>query len=409
MLTSSVSESAPDGADSLPTECPNDNVDGLIEPRTIAVLVIEDSDNDFRITSRTLQLMDTYRAEVRHAPDLVAARSLVQERQFDVILVDFCLGLDTGTRAIQELGGRIGSAALILLTGLPGQDIRQIALKAGAIHCLDKNQLNPALLETTIRSALHTHQLEAKLQDVIVDLERANRAKADFFARMGHDLKTPLNAILGYAQMISDQIYGADASERYADCANNVCTAGTHLLEVLDNLIHHAANQGSYSGGRFQSADLNDLVERAVEIASILARSRKHSVSVKLSADLVPVDCQPSVLTQAILNVISNAVKYTPPGGQIEILVSQNDRFREVSVRDNGLGMSKDDIDVALSPFGRVTLPPMHTQDGTGIGLPIVRDIMASHGGQLDIESAPGDGTLVTLRWPKPDAEQNAA
>lgn len=383
--------------------------DGIEQPQEINVLVIEDDETDFRITSKTLQLLDTYRAHAYHASDLVEARRMVREIEFDVVLVDFCLGDDTGTRAIQELGGRIGAAALILLTGMPGQDIRQIALKAGAIHCLDKNQLNPVLLETTIRSALHTHSLEASLQDVIIELELANRSKTDFFARMGHDLKTPLNAVLGYAQMINERSFGINVDEKYVGCAENICVAGTHLREVLDNLIHHAASQGSYSGSRFQSADINELTTQALAMSELLAATRKHKLNVTLSEDDVCIDCQAPVITQAILNIVSNAIKYTPDGGSICVSVTVEGRFAEIQVQDNGIGMSNDDIDVALSPFGRVDLPPEYAQDGTGIGLPIVRDIVRAHGGQLEIDSEPGKGTLMKIRLPRNKLGKSAA
>jgi|GEM_PF-2906595 len=379
------------------------------KPATIKVLLIDDSESDVRIIKKTLQLMDMLRAEVWHAHDLVTARSRCNDQAFDVALVDFCLGIDTGVRAIQDLGGRLGSAAVILLTGMPGQDIPEIAFKAGAIQCLNKNQLNPVLLETTIRSALHTHALEAKLQEMIVDLELANRAKADFFARVGHDLKTPLNAILGYSEMISLQTFGPSDLQKYSDCADNILAGGQHLLEVLDNIIHHAASQSSYAGGRFESADLNDVVRQAVSMMDALASSRRHTLDVSLFDWGIPVNCQKSVLTQAIVNILSNAVKYTPHGGLIRVSSSAGKRYSEVRIEDNGIGMSKEDVDIALLPFGRVELPADVTQDGTGIGLSIVQDIVSSHGGQLEIDSTSGEGTCVILRLPTVQSDQNAA
>lgn len=391
------------------TEKFDDADDGLTRSRNINVLVIEGSEFDFRMTGKTLQLMDTFQASVRRASDIPSARQAFMEQDFDVVLVDFCLGLDTGTRAIHALGARASSAALILLTGMPGQDIRQVALKAGAIHCIDKNQLNPVLLETTIRSALHTHALELQLQDTIIELELANRAKTDFFARIGHDLKTPLNGIMGYAQMIAQQTFGNGANDKYAACAENVCTAGNHLVEVLDNLIHHAASQGTYAGGHFELADLNDLTKRAVDMADSLARHRNHDIELVTSKSAAEAECQPSVMSQAILNLVSNAVKYTPHGGHIQVTVSSNERYSEVRVEDNGLGMSQEDIDIAMQPFGRVSLPSQHAQDGTGIGLPIVRDIVSAHSGNLEIDSSPGSGTIVTMRLPKTQINKTAA
>ncbi len=391
------------------TDVAPDTGDGPVEPRPIEVLVIEDSDTDYRIVARTLQQMDTFRAQISHARDLEAARRMADDRDFDVALVDFYLGIDTGTEAIHDLGGRSGSTAVILLTGQPGQDILQLALKAGAIHCLDKNQLNPILLETTVRSALHTHALEAKLHETIVDLELANRAKTDFFARMGHDLKTPLNAILGFAEMITRQTFGPSISDKYVQCAQRIRVGGTHLLEVLNNLIHHSASQSSYSGGRFESAEINDIVEHALSMIDVLARTREHTIEVSLPEDSPVANCQPAVLAQAVLNVISNAVKYTPPRGHIRVSVEPGRRHNEIRVQDNGIGMSREDVDVALSPFGRVELPPQLVQDGTGIGLPIVRDIIAAHTGQLEIDSAPGEGTTVVLRLPVVQQDQSAA
>lgn len=383
--------------------------DGLTAPHAIKVLIIEDSDTDFGLIRRMLQLMETFRAEVSHARDLAAARSMAGDQHFDVALVDFYLGIDTGAQAIHELGGRLGSTAVILLTGMPGHEILQSALKAGAIHCLDKNQLNPVLLETTVRSALHTHELEAKLHEMIIDLELANRAKTEFFARMGNDLKTPLNAILGFTDMITRQSLGASVPDPYIACAERIRVGGTHLLEVLNNLIYHSASQGSFSGGQFESAKINDLVQRAVGLIDMLARTRRHTVEVSLPEDSPVVNCRPAVLTQAILNVLSNAVKYTPPCGHVVVSVISTSRHNEIWVRDNGIGMSREDVDVALSPFGRVELPAQLAQDGTGIGLPIVRDIIATHGGQLEIDSMPGKGTTIVLRLPARQEDRNAA
>ncbi len=368
--------------------------------KTIRILVVEDDDTDFLILSRTLQLMDTYRVEAHRARTPAECLALANEMAFDVALVDFWLGVDTGVGAIQEVGGRIGQAAPILLTGMPGQDIRQIALRAGAIYCLDKNHLNPVLLETTIRCALHTHALETRLHKAIVDLELAGRAKANFFARIGHDLKTPLNAVLGYAEIIASQIYGPDESQRYVECAENIRAGGTHLLEVLNNLIHHSASQSNYSESRREEADLGQLVHNALSMIAVSAVAREHDLKICVPDEPVTVRCQPSLLTQGLLNVLSNAVKYTANGGTIRIDLTCTADFATICVTDNGIGMTKEDIELSLQPFHRVDLPPELAQDGTGIGLPIVADIVAIHDGRLDIDSTPGQGTTVSLHLP---------
>ncbi len=392
-----ANEAFEDGEFSLEPE-PYD--DGLVEPRHIDLLYIEDSKADFQIVNRMLRSMDTFHADAFHAADLGAARRMSADRNFDVILVDYWLDTEIGVHAIDDLGGRLGSAPVILLTGTAGQDVRQIGLRAGAINCLDKNELNPALLETTIRYALHTFALEAQLKQAINDLHSANRAKADFFARMSHDLKTPLNAILGYAEVISEQLFGPDEAKKYAECALNIRAGGTHLLEVLNNLIYHSAGQGTFGRMAFEQADLRDLARRAAAMVKMSAKMRGHQIDLSLPDDAVMANCQPPMLTQAILNVLSNAVKYTPPGGRIGVRVREHRGSGEIRVDDNGIGMSADDVKIVLLPFRRVSLPPELAQDGTGIGLPIVVDILERHGGKLDIHSAPGEGTTVTFKIP---------
>ncbi|MCG8560529.1 MAG: hybrid sensor histidine kinase/response regulator [Hyphomicrobiales bacterium] len=383
--------------------------DGLAAPRPISVLVIEDDDTDFHITQRTLLMMDTFDATIHHARSLEEAREAVLGNSFDVALVDFCLGLETGARALQDLGGRNGAVAPILLTGMPGQDVKQIALRAGAIYCIDKNQLSPALLENTIRCTLHTYALERKLQDLVIALERANRAKSDFFTKIGHDLKTPLNAIIGYSDALSSETFGPVGQAKYKEAGESIKESGLHLLEVINNLIQHSLSQGGMAEAAFQFEDVNELVARAISMIDILRRRHGHTLTRRLSGAPVHVNCHRSVLTQAILNILSNAIKYTPKGGAISVEVRETSRQVEIRIADNGIGMNENDLAVALAPFGRVELPARAVQEGTGIGLPIVRDIMASHQGQLEIESAPGKGTTVILRLPIAVAAWEAA
>ena len=381
----------------------------LVHSRDISVLVVEDTDSDFFIISRALQALDTFRAKIHRVDCIASARAEAERQSFDIALVDYSLGMETGSEVIRELGGRGGSMAVVLVTAMPGQEIPQIALRAGAIHSLDKNNLSVGLLETTIRSALYTHALETRLQRTIIDLERANLAKADFFERLGRDLRTPLSIVLANADAIAEPLDDGPVTPENERCAHNIRIAANHLMEVLDNLVFHSAGDDQSSKGRYQTIEVEKLVRRAVDMIEPAAQLREHELSVSTPDDEAAVNCLPSVLTQAILNVLSNAVKYTPEGGRIEVTAQRTSRWIEVSVTDNGIGMSRDDICVALLPFGRVDLPPELAQEGTGIGLPVVRDILKSHGGQLEIDSVPERGTTIILRLPTAQEDQFAA
>ena len=368
---------------------------------TLRVLVVEDDDFDFRIAKRALIELDTYQVEVHRATSVQEAKRAAHASQYDVVLVDFCLGMDTGVLALDAFGGRDSDAALILLTGMPGQDVQKIALKAGAIHCVNKNQLNAVMLETTMRSALHTHKLEKQLQQTIRNLEEANNAKNAFYANMGHDLKTPLNAILGYAEMITDPTLAKLSEGRFQEYAAKIRAGGLHLLEVINNLVLHSGDVVDKIGGEFRHMELNDLVSRAVELIHILAQNKNISIAFHPSSDMCHARCQSSLITQAIVNLLSNAVKYTPEGGHIVVRVLADTQTCSIRIQDNGIGMSEEELEVAMTAFGRVHHPAHLAQEGTGLGLPIVDRIVASHGGQLAIESQPGEGTRVTMTLPR--------
>ncbi|MDH3581016.1 MAG: HAMP domain-containing histidine kinase, partial [Hyphomicrobiales bacterium] len=300
---------------------------------------------------------------------------------------------------MRELGGRTGDIAFIFLTDEQGGDIKHRALEAGAFHLVAKKDITPDVLDNAIHSSLHTQKIESKLNDALVDLERATRARSDFFAKIGHDLKTPLNSVIGYSDAIAEETYGPIENPKYREYAQAAREAGTHLLELIDNLIHFSI--GNHQEVAFSPADLNVLVSSAVKMTDLACRRRGHALTMKLSPDPVLVPCQASAITQAIINLLTNAIKYSGDAGTIEVSVGETGRHAEVIIKDSGIGMSAEDISVALQPFGRVQLPADIAQEGTGLGLHIVREVMARHKGQLDLSSAPGSGTTAILRLPK--------
>lgn len=369
-----------------------------LQPAPIRVLIVDDDAEDIARVRRCLDGMAAYRAEVRQAGSLEETRAAIAEAAFDVALIDFHLGDETGTRIMQALGGRRGEIALIFLTGEHDPAIKRQALEAGALHVASKDSLASEILENAIHSSLYAQTIENQLNDALVELERATRARADFFAKIGHDLKTPLNSVIGYSEALAGQAFGPLGDPKYRDYAKAIREAGGHLLELIDNLIHFSV--GDNRAISFSRCDLNELAASAIRMTEPACQKRGHALKTALAREPVIVDCQPSAITQAIINLLTNAIKYTPAGGKISVTVRQTARHAEVAVKDNGIGMSRADLTIALEPFGRVQLPPESAQDGTGLGLHIVREIMARHKGQLDMTSAPGEGTTAVLRLP---------
>ena len=364
----------------------------------IRILILDDNDADLLLITNSLAGMKSFKAELHQASSLEAARALIEKHLFDVALIDFELGDETGPSVIRQLGGRSSEIALIFMTEPRNGKIRHQALDAGAMQLVGKNTLNADVLENAIHSSLHAQKIENRLDDALVELERATRARSDFFAKIGHDLKTPLNSVIGFSNAIDSEIFGPHANPKYREYAQGIREAGGHLLELIENLIHFSS--GDKQEVSFKQNDLRELTTSALRMTELARQSRGHKLVKKLPDEPVTIDCQASAITQAIINLLSNATKYTGDNGRITVSVRKTRRHAEVEIKDNGIGMSQADLSVALQPFGRVHLPADKAQEGTGLGLHIIREIMARHRGQLDVSSAPGKGTTAILRLP---------
>jgi signal transduction histidine kinase len=230
--------------------------------------------------------------------------------------------------------------------------------------------------------------------------EEANHAKSAFLANMSHELRTPLNAILGFSEIIRDKVIGNDA-ERHAQYAADIHQSGTHLLNIVNDILDVA---------KIEAGKL-DLCEENVKLDSILQESL---AAIERQASASGVDLTSTVsergiliygdktkLKQIVINLLSNAIKFTPPGGAVSVIAATG-REGGVSllVRDTGIGMTEEEIRHALKLFCQVDNSLSRRAKGTGLGLPLAVQLTELHGGTLTIESTPGSGTTVIVRLP---------
>ncbi len=166
------------------------------ENKIISILVIEDDAHDFDLIRRKLNTMRAFEVELFHATDVVTARNLVENNTIDIALVDYFLGSDSGVRAIQEVGGRVGNFPIVMVSGTPGNHVQKIGMSAGAINHLNKDDISSMTLETTIRSALYTHKLEVKLKNSILELKKIDNAKTIFFEQVSYLLNHQISELL---------------------------------------------------------------------------------------------------------------------------------------------------------------------------------------------------------------------
>jgi two-component system cell cycle sensor histidine kinase PleC len=231
--------------------------------------------------------------------------------------------------------------------------------------------------------------------------EAASKAKSHFLAAMSHELRTPLNAIIGFSDVIKREVFGTLGNSRYAEYVDLIHESGDHLLQLINDILDVSAIESGKMELHEEIVTIDAVVESAVRLVRLRAEKAGIALSVDVGDGLPPIRADERRLKQALLNLLTNAVKFTPRGGQITIAVErQGNGDIAFTVADTGIGMSSGDLDKALTPFGQVHNSLTRKHDGTGLGLPLVKGLIEVHGGTMRIDSAPEAGTTVLLVLP---------
>jgi signal transduction histidine kinase len=231
---------------------------------------------------------------------------------------------------------------------------------------------------------------------------RANQAKSAFLANMSHELRTPLNAIIGFSEMIRDQHIGPVGSTRYISYADDIHTSGTYLLRIINDILDLAKiESGERSTEAAEEFDIHDTAEASVRIVRPLAARSQVSLVSEIPPFAIRLVAVERMVQQILINLLTNAVKFTPEGGTVRLgCALRRDGSCVVTVRDTGVGMTKDEVSRSLVPFGQIANAMTRKHDGTGLGLPLSKAMMELHEGALRVRSAPQKGTLVSLTFP---------
>jgi signal transduction histidine kinase len=231
--------------------------------------------------------------------------------------------------------------------------------------------------------------------------EIANRSRSEFFAKMGHELRTPLNAIIGFSEIIKDEIFGPVGSARYREYMHDINDSGHHLLDLVNDLLDIARIEVGKSEFDDQVLAVPEVIAASLAEFADQAAAGGVILDSDIRAGLPHLRADPRKLRQMLSNLLSNAVRFTEPGGRVTLGAwSSPDAGFVLQVLDSGIGMALKDIPVALSPFGQVKNALRQRHEGSGLGLPLTKAMAELHAGSLDLQSEPGAGTTVTLRFP---------
>jgi len=241
---------------------------------------------------------------------------------------------------------------------------------------------------------------EEALRVATLEAEQSNKAKSDFLATMSHELRSPLNAIIGFSAMIRDQMFGPKKDDVYAEYGADIFNAGHHLLRLINDLLDLSKIEAGKLELNFENLDIEEAVMGSIRIIEPVAARSDVDVRAELDKNLPLLTADRRAFDQIVLNLLSNAIKFTPQGGRVSVRGSTNGKKTSLVIVDTGIGIKPDDIEKVLSPWGQITDPMTTDAKGSGLGLPIVKSLVELHGGKFALKSKVGKGTTVTVTLP---------
>ncbi|MFN2562931.1 MAG: sensor histidine kinase [Jatrophihabitans sp.] len=228
------------------------------------------------------------------------------------------------------------------------------------------------------------------------DLQRLSEMRSAFLARMSHELRTPLNTVLGFSELLAEQLVGP-LSEQQCEYTQDITAAARHQVELVDEVLDMAKVESGLHELDFEHLDLGGVLTEAVRLVRDAAEAKGIRLTLEVAAGLDDVVADRLRIRQVLVNLLGNAVKFTPSGGSIAVVAEPNGDRLTIRVRDTGVGMTPQDLAIAFEEFARVD----HRAEGTGLGLPLARRFVELHGGTLTAASRPGEGSVFSVELPR--------
>ncbi len=252
---------------------------------------------------------------------------------------------------------------------------------------------------------------EQDLIEARSEAEKASAAKSAFLAKISHEVRTPMNAIIGFSELMLAERFGPVGNERYLAYLKDIHASGEHVVSLLNDLLDLSKIEAGKMELTFTSVGLNDLMQQCVAIMQPQANREQIIIRTALSSKLPQIVADARSVRQIVLNLLSNSIKFTDAGGQVIVSSALNDNGQVVMrVRDTGAGMSEEDIVTAMEPFRQLTTSARWGSGGTGLGLPLTKALAEANHAAFSIKSAANTGTLVevTFRHEQDTGRQDA-
>ncbi|WP_112973710.1 MULTISPECIES: ATP-binding protein [unclassified Rhizobium] len=355
----------------------------ILETATDGVVVIG-ADGDIRSMNRSASALFNYDEEdTRGKPFVMLFAHESQKAVLDYINGISSHGVASVLNDGREVIGREASGGFVPLFMTLGR------LTSSSGYC------------AVIRDITQWKRTEDELRGAKSAAETANAHKTDFLARVSHEIRTPLNAIIGFSDMMAGERFGPIGHPRYVEYANDIGRSGRHVLDIVNDLLDISKIEAGEMDLDFDSINLNEAISEAVALLQPQANSQRVIIRTALSHAVPDVVADLRSIKQIALNILSNAIRFTPSGGQIVVSTSYETNGSVVlRIRDTGVGMTRSELDQAMKPFRQVSTQSRHRGEGTGLGLPLTKAMVDANRAIFAISSTPNEGTLVEIAFP---------
>ncbi len=262
-----------------------------------------------------------------------------------------------------------------------------------------------------LRVAERTGELAATMRELELksrELEIASRHKSEFLANMSHELRTPLNSVIGFSEVLLQRMYG-EINPRQEEYLRDIVESGRHLLALINDILDLSKVEAGHIELEISAFWLPEALETSVQMLRETAARRDVALHLTVADDVGEIEADLRRLRQILFNLLSNALKFTPAGGKVQLMARVNSGLAEIAVRDTGIGIAPEDQLHIFDAFRQVNGAAAQTAEGTGLGLTLVKRLVELHGGRVWLESAPGRGSTFTftipLHQPPPGSE----
>lgn len=367
--------------------------------RKLRLLLVEDDEDDYVITRDLLDDIAGGDYRLDWASNLETARDLLSLNEHDLCLMDYELGPLDGVSLLKEAQELGFTRPIIMLTGQDDERLDQLALSAGAVDYLVKSNLTESRLARAIRYAVARRDTELERLERL-KAESENRAKTEFLAHLSHELRTPLSSILGYADLLLRQ-----ADEHQVPQLGVIKRNGHHLLSLLNDVLDLSKIEAGKLEMEIHPVDVQRLLSDVYHLLRVRADDKNIKLVFQLEQAL-PLEIQTDAtrLRQILLNLLGNAIKFTQ-AGEVRMVVSAGEAAEETEkicrlqcrIEDTGVGIEEAFLPYLFKPFSQAPAADATKNEGTGLGLAISRQLARRMGGDIQVDSTPGQGSTFTL------------